>query len=209
MTHRITLEESWAIREEEGLVPYGRNAVYAHPRTVDTLLVQAGHSDQAFARVLDRIIGTTEVAADVAIARLDGMVDEFNQRQKERLQDFYDPYGRLFRSVRSLVVEGGRYRSLEAQRELYERWSARTNPRGIAFPGAESHHRRGPSLAIDMGESAFDVAGHHLSDLGYSTQVLDDTPWHFEYTGPGPRKRKPWWRRTWHRFADFFRSTAW
>jgi hypothetical protein len=85
MTHQLRLEESWAIREDEGLVPYGRNAIYAHPRTIDTLLVQAGHSDQAFERVLDRIIGTAEVAADVAIARLDDMVKAGNERQESRL----------------------------------------------------------------------------------------------------------------------------
>lgn len=84
MTREIRLEESWALREDEGLVPHGADVIYAHPRVIDTMLVQAGHLDTALERVLDRVLGQIEVSADVAIARLDDMVDEGNRRQLER-----------------------------------------------------------------------------------------------------------------------------
>lgn len=79
-------------------------------------------------------------------------------------------------------------RTYDEQKRLYDRWQARKNPDGIAFPGPPSHHMRG--VAIDLGDSEsdptwFDNAGRPIRDFA--------EPWHFEYRG-GPLKHKSTWR---------------
>lgn len=164
-----------------------------------------------------RVAAVAEDMAEEALLRLDTLVLQGNRRQRSRPRTVREidqrrvwegtleriaqstlaahaKHLRIQEALDRLPASGGGsvtfpvVRTYDEQKKLYDRWQARKNPDGIAFPGPPSHHLRG--VAIDLGDSEsdptwFDNAGRHTRDFAEH--------WHFEYWG-GPLKHKSTWR---------------